>query len=222
MAAQLFEALAASGFDLFLDNHGVLRPGKPFQEILWHRLADTDVAPLLDSPDFLASRWTEEEPARANASNIQVLQVLWPGQTEAAVAAFSTFNPLESQDFEQTEFLGPAARLQDTSIAAVVDAVEELRARAIGVRHAFLVREFLLDARNAGLSVHSTVDGALNLSAPRGRRILIQPTIGIPDAERYEFLEDLLQQRQVWGGITFHRQFCSMIKRGYASDGLIT
>ena len=203
VAAQLYEALDASGFDVFLDNHGVLRPGEPFQDILWHRLADTDVALLLDSPDFLSSRWTEEELARANAANIQILQLLWPGQTEAAAAAFSTFHPLEPQDFEGTETLGPAARLQDASIAAVVDAVEGLRARAIGARHAFLVREFLLEAQNAGLSVHSSADGALIVSAPSGQRVLIQPTIGVPDAERYEVLEGLLQRETRLGRTYF-------------------
>jgi len=84
VAAQLYEDLDAAGFDVFLDTHGVLRPGEPFQEILWHRLADTNVAVVLDSPGFMESRWTEEELARANSSNIQVLQVFWPGQKEGA------------------------------------------------------------------------------------------------------------------------------------------
>src|SRR5208337_210009 len=105
VAAQLYEALDLAGFDVFLDTHGVLRPGEPFQEILWHRLADTDVAILLDSPGFLSSRWTEEELARANTSNIQILQLLWPGQTEGATAAFSTFHPLTAQDFAATATL---------------------------------------------------------------------------------------------------------------------
>ncbi len=48
VAAQLYEALDAAGFDVFLDTHGVIRPGEQFQEILWHRLADTDVAVVLD------------------------------------------------------------------------------------------------------------------------------------------------------------------------------
>ena len=71
VAAQLYEALDTAGPDAFLDTHGVLRPGEPFQEILWHRLADTDVAILLDSPGFLDSRWNEEELARAKMSNIR-------------------------------------------------------------------------------------------------------------------------------------------------------
>ncbi len=33
VAAQLYEALDAAGCDVFLDTHGVLRPGEPFQDI---------------------------------------------------------------------------------------------------------------------------------------------------------------------------------------------
>lgn len=202
VAAQLYEALDAAGFDVFLDTHGVLRPGEPFQDILWHRLADTDVAVLLDSPDFLASRWTEEELARANASNIHILQVLWPGQVEGATAAFSSFHPLTQEDFEGTEMLGPAARLLDRCVRAIVDAVEGLRARGIGARHAFLVREFVTEARRAGLSVRTTLERTLVVSAPSGDNVLVQPTIGVPDAERYETLEQL-HQRDVTIGRTY-------------------
>jgi TIR domain len=165
VAAQLYEALDAAGFDVFLDTHGVLRPGEPFQDILWHRIADTDVALLLDSPGFFASRWTEAELARANDSNLQILQMLWPSQTEGAAAAFSTFHPLEHEDFETIEILGPSARLRQPCIEVLVDEVEGLRARAMGARHNFLVREFLLEAQKAGLRVHKTLEGALIVSA---------------------------------------------------------
>jgi hypothetical protein len=194
-ASQLYEALDAVGFDVFLDTHGVLRPGEPFQDVLWHRLADTDVALLLDSPNFLASRWTEEELARANTSNIQILQVLWPGQTEGAPAAFSTFYPLSEADFvDPNKTLGLDATLSSGSIAGIVDAVESLRARALGARQAFLVREFAMEARKIGLTVHATLERALVLISPKGERILVQPAIGIPDAERYEGLDELLKK----------------------------
>jgi hypothetical protein len=202
IVAQLYEALDAAGFDVFLDTQGVLRPGEPFQEILWHRLADTDVALLLDSPGFLASRWTEEELARANNSNIQLLQILWPGQTEGATAAFSTFHPLAEGDFAGTETLGPAAQLKDECVNALVDEVEGLRARAIGARHAFLVREFAIEARKEGLQVLTTLERTLVLSAPSGNRVLVMPAIGVPDAERYEMLERL-HRRDVGLGRTY-------------------
>jgi hypothetical protein len=203
VAAQLYEALDAAGFDVFLDTHGVLLPGEPFQDILWHRLADTDVALLLDSQGFLASRWTEKELARANASNIQILQVLWPKQTEVATAAFSTFYPLSHKDFEGSETLGPTVRLLDSCVDAIVDAVEGLRARAIGARHAFLVREFVKEARKAELSVRTTLERALVVSTPSGDiTVLVQPAIGVPDAERYEILEQM-HQRDISQGLTY-------------------
>jgi hypothetical protein len=181
---------------------GVIAPGKAFQEILWHRLADTDVAILLDSPAFLASRWTEEELARANTSNIQILQILWPGQTEGATAAFSTFHPLTSGDFAGSDTLGPAALLADACVKEIVDEVEGLRARAIGARHAFLIREFSTEARTAGLLVQTTLERVLVVSTTGGDKVLVQPAIGVPDAERYEALQRL-HERDVGLGRTY-------------------
>jgi hypothetical protein len=54
VAIQLYEALDHGGFGVFLDTLSI-RPGEPFQEVLWHRLADTDVIVLLDSPGFLGN-----------------------------------------------------------------------------------------------------------------------------------------------------------------------
>ena len=202
VAAQLYEALDAAGFDVFLDTHGVIRPGDPFQEILWHRLADTDIAVLLDSPDFLASRWGEEELARANTSTIQILQLLWPGQTEWATAAFSTFYELVAGDFIGKDVVGSAARLADSSISQIVDAVEGLRARAVAARRAFLIREFVKEARTVGFSVRTTLEHALIVSGAHGKRLLVLPAIGVPDAELYEKLAQL-QSREFAKGIDY-------------------
>jgi hypothetical protein len=199
VAAQLYEALDASGFDVFLDTHGTLRPGEPFQDILWHRLADTDVAVILDSPGFLVSRWTDEELARANTSNIQILQVLWPGQQELAPAAFSTFQPLSPDDFEDAHHLGPTARLRAQAVSAIIDAVEGLRARAIGARHTFLVREFVLEARNAGFTVYTTLDRTIVIARSGGQAILVQPAVGVPDAVRYETLDNFYYEESARG-----------------------
>ena len=194
VATQLYEALDAAGFDVFLDTQGTIRSGDPFQEVLWHRLADTDVAVLLDTPDFLASRWTEEELARANTSNIQMLQVLWPGQTEVATAAFSTFYPLSADDFVGADVLGPGAQLKDAEVSAIVDGVEGLRARAFGARHAFLVREFALEVRAGGMHVRTTLERNLVVTGFNGDRVLVMPAIGVPDAERYETVQRLGQR----------------------------
>src|SRR5687767_3690632 len=41
-ALQLHDLLSARGFDVFLDTHDI-SPGDPFQDVLWHRLVDSDV-----------------------------------------------------------------------------------------------------------------------------------------------------------------------------------
>lgn len=55
--------------------------------------------------------------------------------------------------------------------------------------------------RRAGLSVRTTLERTLVVSAPSGN-VLVQPTIGVPDAERYETLEQL-HQRDVNIGRTY-------------------
>ena len=101
-----------------------------------------------------------------------ILQLLWPGQAEGATAAFSSFHPLVEGDFAGVETLGPRAQLKDECVGAVVDEVEGLRARAVGARHAFLVREFAMEARKEGLKVLTTLERTLVLSAPSGSQIL--------------------------------------------------
>jgi hypothetical protein len=66
------------------------------------------------------------------------------------------------------------------------------------------VREFVIEARKAGLTVHTTLERTLIVSAPSGDKVLVQPAIGVPDAQRYETLEQL-HQREVSIGRTYSR-----------------
>jgi TIR domain len=66
-ALQLFDELSSSLFDVFLDTHGIA-PAEDFQTVLWHRLCDSDVLVMLDTPDYFESRWTSAEFGRALAS----------------------------------------------------------------------------------------------------------------------------------------------------------
>jgi hypothetical protein len=188
-AIQLYELLDAQGFDVFLDSHSI-RPGEPFQEILWHRLADTDVVVLLDSPGFMESRWTVEELAKANSTNIQSLQMIWPDGTLQAPSAFSTAFPLSSADFVDSNILGPEAYLVDECLKKLGIAVESLRARALAARHSYLVEEFCADARTAGILPQLQVHKFITFETKSGKRIVTVPTVGIPDAARYQEIED--------------------------------
>ena len=59
-ANKLYEELDARGFDVFIDVRSV-PPGVDFQAELWHRMSDSDVVILIDTPGFSESRWTTAE-----------------------------------------------------------------------------------------------------------------------------------------------------------------
>jgi hypothetical protein len=83
----------------------------------------------------------------------KVCKCYGPGKLKGLPPAFSTFLPLSNTDFEGPETVGPMARLRGNGIDFIVDTVESLRARAIGARQAFLIREFVIEARRVGLSI---------------------------------------------------------------------
>lgn len=180
VAAQLYAALDARGFDVFLDTNGV-PPGEEFQDVLWHRLADSDIVVLLDTVGFSESRWTQEELAKANSTNIQILHLLWPGQPERAESAFSVFRPLTEGDFRAGEF-GVSGVLNDEAVRMVTIQVESLRARAIAARHRFLVDSFCDAARALGMEATVQVDRRIFVDGGR-RRLVVVPMVGVPSAE---------------------------------------
>lgn len=203
VAIQLYEALDQRNFDVFLDTHSVA-PGEPFQEVLWHRLADTDVVILLDSPGFQDSPWTMEELAQANTTTLQVLQVLWPKQRSTAPAAFSQFFLLKKGAFEDGKLtLGPGARLKTTAIDRICAATESLRARALAARYRNLVDYFCDVARELGMTPVVQQGRLIEVTAASGAEAFVIPAVGIPDAVLNQSIEAQFQQhcqanKKVW------------------------
>ncbi len=181
VANQLYAALDARGFDVFLDTHGV-PPGRDFQAVLWHRLADSDVVVLLDTPNFFESRWTEQELTRANATSIQILHVCWPGRPTPVASSLSGFMKLTSTSFAGDE-LGDQARLEVSVIEEISVEVEALRARALGFRHRYLVDAFCDAARSRGLTTNVQPSRHIVLDGREGQ-IAVVPMVGVPSALR--------------------------------------
>lgn len=180
-ANQLYDALDAHGFDVFIDTRTV-PPAVDFQDELWHRLADTDVVVLLDTKGFRGSRWTTEELARANATNIQILHLLWPGQAEDVASAFSFFHPLMDGDFVGTDSICKESRLEDAAVLAICDHAERLRARAIAARHAYLVDSFCDNARDRGFTPNVQPERWISIDVAPGSTLAVVPTIGVPNS----------------------------------------
>lgn len=177
-ALQLHDLLTARGFDVFLDTHDI-RPGDPFQDVLWHRLVDSDVILMLDTPGYFDSRWTRQEIGRARAKDIQVLRVIWPEHlpnklTDMAETVYLNDVELEGHD-------GPIA-------AAVADdivlRVERLRSRSIAARYLSITGKLRADMEKIGASVEGI--GAHRAIAVRllgGKTVWAYPIVGVPTAE---------------------------------------
>jgi hypothetical protein len=181
VALQLYEVLDERGFDVFLDTHGV-PPGEDFQEVLWHRLADSDVVVLLDTPHFFESRWTQEELTRANATSVQVLHLLWPGRTAPSESSLSSFLPLDRCNFPGEE-IGDEAVLRDCALEKIAIEVEALRARALAARHRFLVDAFCDEARRVGLDVDVQPARHVEFRSKKNKGFVV-PIVGVPSAQR--------------------------------------
>src|SRR3546814_2478396 len=108
----------------------LIRPGDPFQDVLWHRLVDSDVMVMLDTPTYFDSRWTRQEIGRARAKEIQVLRVIWPEHTPKKLTDLAETIYLDPKELE-----GPDGPIVAQTADTIVLQVERLRSRKNGRAH---------------------------------------------------------------------------------------
>lgn len=174
-ALQLFDALSARLFDVFLDTHAIA-PAEDFQSALWHRLCDADVLLMLDTPTYFESRWTSAEFGRALAKGVAVLRVEWPDLTPSIRTATTSRAELLS-----TEIDSSTGRLADSAIERICTQVEAARSEGIAVRHVNMVGRIQneierIGGRFQGIGPHK----AVYLQLADGRDVVAYPTIGVP------------------------------------------
>ncbi len=175
---QLHDMLTAHGFDVFLDTHDI-RPGDPFQDVLWHRLVDSDVMVMLDTPTYFDSRWTRQEIGRARAKEIQVLRVIWPEHKPSKLTDLAETIYLDSAELE-----GPDGPIIAATADTIVLGVERLRSRSIAARYMSITGKLRADVEKIGASVEGI--GAHRAIAVRlldDRKIWAYPVVGVPTAE---------------------------------------
>jgi hypothetical protein len=174
-ALQLFDALSARLFDVFLDTHSIA-PAEDFQSALWHRLCDADVLLMLDTPTYFESRWTSAEFGRALAKGVAVLRVEWPDLTPSVRTATTSRAELLA-----TEIDASTGRLAEAAIARICTQVEAARSEGIAVRHVNMVGRIqnemeTIGGRFQGIGPHK----AVYLQLADGRAVVAYPTIGVP------------------------------------------
>lgn len=172
-ALQLFSDLSERQFEVFLDTHGI-SPAEHFQEMLWHKLCDSDVLLMLDTPTYFESKWTESEFGSALAKGIGILQVVWPGVTPSDRTATATRLQLVPEDLRKG-LLSAGARKRIRS------ALESVRTKSHAVRTVNMVTKI----REAVQKVGGKIDGvgasrSVHVQVPGGVNLLVVPAIGVP------------------------------------------
>ena len=193
VAIQLFEQFEKNGFDVFLDTHSI-RPCEPFQEELWHRLADTDIVVLLNTPGFLESNWTTQELAQANTMSIGILQLIWPNHKLERDAELSIPFHLSNKDFGNLQFTNSKSYLADSSIEKIVSEAESLRARSLAARQNNIITEFLVSAKQAGKKIDLHPEKFMTTLNANGKELVVIPTVGVPQAFTYNQSEELVNR----------------------------
>lgn len=174
-ALQLFDALSARLFDVFLDTHGI-PPAEDFQTMLWHRLCDSDVLLMLDTPGYFESRWTSAEFGRALAKGISVLRVGWPDATPSARTATASRAELLPEEVDHA-----TGHIAEEAVERICLQLEEVRSQSHAVRSVNLVSNI----RNAVQTIGGQVIGvgtnkAVHIQLPDGRNVVVYPTVGVP------------------------------------------
>lgn len=177
-ALQLHDMLTGRGFDVFLDTHHI-RPGDRFEDVLWHRLVDSDVLVMLDTPTYFDSRWTRQEIGRARAKEIQVLRVIWPEHKPSKLTDLS-----ETIYLARTELDGADGPITNAVAEAIVHRVERLRSRSIAARYMSITGKLRADVEKIGARVEAVgAHRAIALRLLDDRRIWAYPVVGVPTAE---------------------------------------
>jgi len=196
IAIQLYELLDQNGFDVFLDTNS-LNPGDHFQDELWHRLVDTDIVILLDTPGFLDSHWTEQELAKASAMSIGILQVIWPEHNQAPYSSLCIPLYLKEDNFESRNYKSNHATLTSIILSQIAEEVESLRARSLASRQDNLIQEFTAAAHDNGITTYLQPEKFLTMFRSDGQEITLIPTVGVPQAFTFNQIEELIKRIRI-------------------------
>lgn len=177
VALQLFDAFSARQFDVFLDTHGV-PPAVDFQAMLWHRLCESDVLVMLDTPHYFDSRWSAAEYARALAKGIAVLRIQWPDHTPSIRTSTASRAELLREEID-----AQLGQLNAAAVQRICDQLEHVRSEGHAVRRLNLVSKVKQAITQIGGEFHGVgVGNAIYLALPDGRPLSAFPTVGVPSA----------------------------------------
>ncbi|WP_447650429.1 toll/interleukin-1 receptor domain-containing protein [Pseudomonas abietaniphila] len=174
-ALQMFDALTARHFDVFLDTHSIA-PAEEFQAMLWHRLCDSDVLLMLDTPGYFDSRWTTAEFGRALSKGISVLRVAWPGTTPSRGVSTASLSELLDGELDSS-----TGCLDESAVDRICLQLESVRSKSHAVRTVNLISNMRIGVETIGGEVIGMGAGrGIKVRLLMGQMVTVYPTVGVP------------------------------------------
>lgn len=185
-ALELFEGLSRKRYAPFLDTRCIQAPSI-FQQVLEEELWDADIVILLDSEQAQQSKWCQKEAALAMEASMGVIRVEWP-----KVKQIHNFPLIENVKLSTWDLY--LKRERKKKLSAILQKVDEMRARAHAARHKKLLDKISLTntpkliPQNKGKCYYYAT-----AESEHAQRIV--PIIGIPRSQDFHraqaaFLED--------------------------------
>jgi hypothetical protein len=151
-------------------------PAEDFQGVLWHRLCESDVLIMLDTPTYFQSRWTSAEFGRALAKGISILRIGWPGVIPSVRTATTTSLPLDD-----AEVHAATGQLTDGALHRIAEQLEIVRGQSHAVRMLNLFSGLKRDVECVGGSVSGVgIRNSILVRLADGREVLTYPAVGVP------------------------------------------
>ena len=194
VANQLYDALSRNQFDVFLDTYSI-RGSADFQAELKHRITDSDVLVQLNSAGFMDSKWCKEEISEANAHQVGVLQVNWPGVHPCATDQLCVVKMLRDVFFRRRRYKRNSSTLKVSVLMEITAKVEAIRARNVAARQDGLTAEFVKEAARHNRSI---IKEPLFLveQRPDKKFWYYIPAIGVPQSVSFQ---ESLKMLSRWG-----------------------
>ena len=191
VAMQLYETLESHGFDVFLDTHSIRR-SEPFQDELWHQMADSEIVIILNTSDFLGSYWTKQELAIASQLLLGIVIISWPEHSNFIPnhAQISYPLTLQNSDFENSYIY---STLKEKPLSKIIKSVESIRARTLASRRDNLISNFIKMAEEEGCQAYLDSYKIISI-VKKDKDIIIVPAVGIPKSLNYELSSSFVEE----------------------------
>lgn len=191
VAIQLYETLEKHGFDVFLDTHSI-RKSEPFQDELWHQMADSEIVIILNTSDFLGSYWTKQELAIASQLLLGIVIISWPEHTNFIPNHAQISYPLllQNSDFENSYIY---STLKERPLSKIIESVESIRARTLASRRDNLISNFIKMAEEEGYQTYLDSYKIISM-VKNGKDIIVVPAVGIPKSLNYELSSSFVEE----------------------------